>query len=144
MYRSTKRFNGYSTAFRQWRANHSHCQYIHGYSISFKVWFEGTLDDRNWVADFGDFDDINQWFRDVFDHTTVVAHDDPHMDMYELLEQKGLIKLVVVPHVGCERFAELVFDKLHEYVQSKTNRRVKVRQVECFEDGTKNSAIVAR
>ena len=38
----------YSTAFRQWRSK-SHCKYLHGYSLSFKVTFEGELDERNWV-----------------------------------------------------------------------------------------------
>ena len=37
-YNSTKLFKGYST-FRQWRAKHSHCQYIHGYAMEFKVTF---------------------------------------------------------------------------------------------------------
>ena len=38
MFRSYKEFNGYSTAFRQWRAE-SHCRYVHGYALRFKVWF---------------------------------------------------------------------------------------------------------
>ena len=46
-YVSIKIFDGYSTAFRQWRATHSHCQYIHGYALKFKVWFEGELDEKN-------------------------------------------------------------------------------------------------
>ena len=45
MYRSYKQFIGYSTAFRQWKAD-SHCNYIHGYALCFKVWFEGELDDQ--------------------------------------------------------------------------------------------------
>ena len=44
MYRSYKRFIGYSTAFRQWRAG-SHCSLLHGYAFCFKVWFEGELDE---------------------------------------------------------------------------------------------------
>ena len=44
---SIKLFDGYSTAFRQWRATHSHCKYIHGYALKFKVWFEGDLDEKN-------------------------------------------------------------------------------------------------
>ena len=43
-HRSYKRFIGYSTAFRQWKAD-SHCSMIHGYAFAFKVWFEGELDD---------------------------------------------------------------------------------------------------
>ena len=55
MYYSTKRFSGYSTCFRQWRASHSHCQYLHGYAMEFVVTFDGPLDERNWVMDFGAF-----------------------------------------------------------------------------------------
>ena len=53
-HRSYKRFIGYSTAFRQWKAD-SHCSMIHGYAFAFKVWFEGELDDKGWVIDFGCF-----------------------------------------------------------------------------------------
>lgn len=141
VFRSTKRFNGYSTAFRQWRSTHSHCQYLHGYSISFKVWFEGELDHRNWVADFGDLDDVKHWLANLLDHMTVVAEDDPLLDLFKDMEKQGMIQLRVVPHVGCERFAELVFNYVNQYIQEKTDQRVRVVQVECFEDGTKNSAI---
>ena len=50
---STKVFDGFSTVFRQWKAETTHCKYLHGYGISFKLWFQGDLDDRNWVWDFG-------------------------------------------------------------------------------------------
>ena len=36
-YKSTKLFDGYSVAFFKWRAKHSHCQYVHGYAMKFKV-----------------------------------------------------------------------------------------------------------
>jgi 6-pyruvoyltetrahydropterin/6-carboxytetrahydropterin synthase len=52
-FQSTKVFDGYSTVFRQWRAKGTHCSFIHGYGISFKIIFEGDLDERNWVWDFG-------------------------------------------------------------------------------------------
>ena len=39
IYKSTKIIDGFSTCFRQWKATHSHCQYLHGYSISFKLIF---------------------------------------------------------------------------------------------------------
>ena len=50
---STKVFDGFSTVFRQWKAETTHCKYLHGYGVSFKLWFEGDLDERNWVWDFG-------------------------------------------------------------------------------------------
>ncbi len=52
-YQSTKLFDGYSACFRQWRADGTHCRFLHGYGVSFRVWFEGELDERNWVWDFG-------------------------------------------------------------------------------------------
>ena len=52
-YQSSKVFDGFSTVFRQWKAETTHCRFVHGYGISFKVYFEGELDERNWVWDFG-------------------------------------------------------------------------------------------
>ena len=52
-FQSTKVFDGFSTVFRQWKAEDTHCKFLHGYGVSFKVWFEGELDERNWVWVFG-------------------------------------------------------------------------------------------
>ena len=81
-YRSTKKFDGYSTAFRQWRAKHSHCQFVHGYAMEFLVTFEGSLDELNWVCDFGCFkrNGIKDHMKYMFDHTTIVAKDDPELE----------------------------------------------------------------
>ena len=56
-YQSTKTYGndrGFSCAFRQPKATHSHCSLIHGYSLGFKFVFEADhLDDKNLVYDFG-------------------------------------------------------------------------------------------
>ena len=139
MYYSTKRFSGYSTCFRQWRATHSHCRFLHGYAMEFKVTFQGPLDDRNWVMDFGAFkrNGIKEHLSYMFDHTTVVAADDPALDTFRELESQGLIQLRVIEHVGCEKFAEYVYHAIQERLEG-TNATV--LRVECFENG-KNSAI---
>ena len=36
-----------------------------------------TLDDRNWVMDFGGLKAFKDWAEYMFDHTLVVAQDDP-------------------------------------------------------------------
>ena len=142
-YISIKVFDGYSTAFRQWRATHSHCQYIHGYALKFKVWFEGEIDEKNWVCDFGCFkrNGINEELANQFDHTTVVAADDPHLEKFEKMEKSGLIQLKVMKHVGCERFAEWVYNLINDKLQKETDGRISVLKVEAFEGGTNNSAI---
>ena len=136
MYRSYKEFNGYSTAFRQWRAD-SHCKYIHGYALRFKVWFDGELDHRNWVVDFGCFkrNGIKDWMKSMFDHTTCIAKDDPELKSFLEMEAKGLIQLRVMEDVGCEKFAEYVFEYLNKKIKEETDGRVKVHKVQCWEHG---------
>ena len=64
-YISTKLFENYSVALRQWRASHSHCELLHGYALKFKVWFESVepleenqLDEMNWIQDYGGFKSV--------------------------------------------------------------------------------------
>lgn len=144
MYRSTKLFSGYSCCFRQWKAEHSHCRFLHGYALSFRVTFAGELDERNWVCDFGCFskNGIKERLSSLFDHTTIIAHDDPQLAMFQELAQKGLIQLRVVDAVGAERFAQLVCDEVNQLLLNDKAHagRVQAVQVECMEN-EKNSAI---
>jgi len=128
---------GHSCAFRQWRAD-SHCNLIHGYALGFEITFEAeTLDDRNWVIDFGDLGTLKKFLKEMFDHTTVVAFDDPEVKVFEDLNNKNLVDLRLLENVGCEAFAETVFNFCSaEY----DNDRVKVKSVRVFEHGA-NSAV---
>ena len=148
-FQSTKLFDGFSTCFRQWRADGTHCKYLHGYGVSFKVWFEGDLDHRNWVWDFGGMkrakgtiDGIQPkaWMDHMFDHTTIIAEDDPELEMFQELYQREVIQLRILPSVGAEQFAKYVFEKINQFIHEETNGRVKVRKVE-FREHNKNSAI---
>ena len=148
-FKSTKVFDGYSCVFRQWKAEGTHCKYLHGYGVSFKVWFEGELDEKNWVWDFGGMkrakgtiDGMNPkvWMDYMFDHTTIVAEDDPFLEEFKLMDENRLIQLRVIPATGAERFAEYIYEKLNTFVQEETNGRVKIVQVE-FREHEKNTAI---
>lgn len=147
-FRSTKIFDGYSTVFRQWKADKTHCKFLHGYGISFKVWFEGELDEKNWVWDFGGMkrakgtiDGMNPkaWMDYMFDHTTIIAEDDPHLGLFQEMADDGLIQLRIIPATGAERFAEYIYDKINTFVVKETNGRVKITQVE-FREHEKNTA----
>jgi len=149
MFRSTKKFDGFSTVFRQWKADTTHCQYLHGYDVEFRITFEGELDHRNWVWDFGGMKRANntidgmmpkEWMDHMFDHTFVVAEDDPFKESFLKMDEAGVAQVRVVPAVGAERFAQFVFEKVNEFVQLETEGRVKVVQVE-FMENHKNSAI---
>ena len=148
-FQSTKLFDGFSCVFRQWKAEGTHCRFLHGYGVSFKVWFKEDLDERNWVWDFGGMkrakgtiDGMNPkaWMDHMFDHTMVVAEDDPFLESFKRMDEAGVVQLRVVPHVGAERFAQYVYQKLNTFVQEETEGRVKVVKVEFMEHG-KNSAI---
>ena len=148
-YQSSKVFDGFSTVFRQWKAEETHCKYLHGYGVSFKVWFEGELDEKNWVWDFGgmkraktqiDGMSPKEWMDYMFDHTVIVAEDDPFVESFQSMGVHGAAQVRVIPAVGTEKFAEFVFNKLNEFVKTETEDRVKVVRVEFMEHG-KNSAI---
>ena len=147
-FKSSKLFDGFSTVFRQWKAEGTHCRFLHGYAVSFIVDFKGDLDERNWVWDFGGMKQANgnidgmnpkQWFDWLLDHTTIVAEDDPYLEQFKQMADDGIIQLRILPYTGAERFAEYLFKKINEFVQDETQYRVKVAKVEVFENG-RNSA----
>lgn len=134
-YQSTKIIELGSCAFRQWRATHSHCRFMHGYQLKAKLWFGGvSLDDKNWIVDFGGLKELKAKLQHVFDHTTTVAADDPELATFEELDKKGIIQLRVFDKgVGIERAAELVHSIADSYVKSLTSGRCWVDKVEVFE-----------
>ena len=128
---STKTYGndrGLSCCFRQWRAKHSHCSTLHGYSIGIKLVFEcETLDDKNWCMDFGGLKEFKAWADYMFDHTLIIAEDDPHVDFFRKMswmgempmsgvgsqpelkphERGAICDLRIVEGVGCEMFAKM-------------------------------------
>jgi len=166
---STKTYGndrGLSCCFRQWRATHSHCSTLHGYSIGIKLIFEcDTLDDKNWCMDFGGLKEFKAWADYMFDHTLIVAEDDPHLDFFKIMNNKGnipgsgtlpewdklkphergaLCDLRIVPAVGCEMFAKMAYDKMADLLVNGNmrypiNPTVRIKSVEVFEHGA-NSA----
>jgi 6-pyruvoyltetrahydropterin/6-carboxytetrahydropterin synthase len=148
-FQSTKVFDGYSTVFRQWRAEGTHCSFLHGYGISFKIIFEGDLDERNWVWDFGgmkrargtiDGKAPKAWMDYMFDHTYIIAEDDPFLPSAREMDKAGIVQLRIIPATGAEQFAKFIYDKVSEFIKIETEGRVRVVSVE-FREHAKNSAI---
>ena len=105
----------------------------------------------------------------MFDHTLVIAKDDPHLEMFKkmadlgLQAQGGVCDLRIVSGVGCEKFSELAYktmddilktyQKGHEWVlmghkgpikgyeaRYPVGKGVKLKSVEVFEHAG-NSAV---
>lgn len=148
-FNSEKLFDGYSACFRQWKADNTHCKFLHGYAISFKICFEGDLDSRNWVFDFGGMKRAEtkiegktplEYFSYLFDHTVVVSPDDPYMYLFKEMDALGVIQLRILKGgVGCELFAKHLYEIINEFLLKETIGRVKATQVTVFEN-YKNSA----
>ncbi len=145
-FQSTKLFDGYSACFRQWRADGTHCKFLHGYAISFRVWFDGELDSRNWVWDFGgmkraktkiayhgNFFNPKEFFDYLFDHTTLVAQDDPYLEQFKQMHDDGVIQLRILDAVGCEKFAEFLYVHINNFLFHETESRVRAIKVEVYE-----------
>lgn len=146
-FQSTKKFGhelGLSCAFRQWRAK-SHCHLIHGYALSFKLVFEAnTLDDNNWVVDFGSFKPLKAKLEQMFDHTLLVAKDDPKKDVILALQEHGLANVIEVDATGCEAMSKMVFDMTKDWLKEiGQDSRVSLVSVEVAEHGS-NSALYTK
>ena len=146
-HQSTKTYGhnvGLSCAFRQWKA-HSHCKFLHGYSLAFRFVFEAAeLDHTNWVVDFGGMKSLKGILENTFDHTTVVAEDDPQLEWFREAHTRGILQLVILPAGGCEKFAEYVFEVTEQWLKDAGFApRVSLVSVEVSEHGA-NSALFTR
>lgn len=148
-YQSTKTYGhevGLSCAFRQWMAK-SHCRFVHGYAISVKLLFQAeSLDEYNWVMDFGGLKEVKEWLQNKFDHKLIVASDDPLKEKFHELQALGGAEVVVVDRVGCESFAEMIYRFVADWLYEKGHKNwmlpttVRLVSVEVAEHGA-NSAI---
>jgi 6-pyruvoyltetrahydropterin/6-carboxytetrahydropterin synthase len=101
--------------------------------------------------DFGGLKEFKAWADLMFDHTLIIAQDDPHLEIFQKLNEikggfddSGICDLRIVEGVGCEMFAKMCYDKMAELLASgdmryPINPTVRVKSVEVFEHGA-NSA----
>lgn len=144
MFVSTKTYTderGFSVCYRQWRAD-SHCNKLHGYALGFTFEFQSEeLDVRNWVVDFGGLKSLKEKLDEWFDHTCLVAQDDPEFDTFRMLHEKKLIKMVVVEKTGCEGLSDFLAKYINEiWLVENGYSNVQLRKVEVRETRS-NSAM---
>jgi 6-pyruvoyltetrahydropterin/6-carboxytetrahydropterin synthase len=120
--------------------------------------------------DFGGLKRFKTWSEWMFDHTLIVAEDDPMLDRFKDMSgwssdpehdgnpdrvqvepylRKGVCDLRIVEGVGCEMFAKMSYDAmlriLHEMKSDQDSRypvnsSVRIKSAEVFEHAG-NSAI---
>jgi hypothetical protein len=55
------------------------------------------------------------------------------------MDMDGIIQLRILDNVGCERFAEYLFNTINDFLKLETENRVRVTKVEVYEH-ERNSA----
>ena len=145
MYKSTKKFGPISTTHRNWHAAFNECRdsrkcsWVHGYSRYIQFTFEGELDDKSWIVDFGDLKFIKQWLDDNWDHKILLASDDPLLSEFKKLEEKAGLTLTVIPfdernwNPSIEGSCKWVYDSINPILIEKTKGRCYISKVEIWE-----------
>lgn len=135
MYVSTKTYGpeeGFAVCYRQWRADRKSgiahgtpysqseipgCCALHGYALSIYFEFESetvSKKTKNWCVDFGSLRTLKEFLKQTFDHTMLVATDDPHFETFHNLHKLGLAKMVEVEATGCEALSKFLHDYVNE------------------------------
>ena len=84
------------------------------------------------------------WLDYMFDHTTIIAQDDPFLDKFKELDDLGIIQLRILENVGAEKFAEYIFGKLSLQIYIETNQRVRIKEVELIENKNNSAKYIAK
>ncbi|WP_320674383.1 6-carboxytetrahydropterin synthase [Prochlorococcus sp. MIT 1341] len=133
-YTCSKHFAEYPCTHRQWR-HPGHCRFVHGYSRAFTLWFAAqALDEFGFVVDFSSLKPLEQKLRQQFDHTFLVNSDDPLLEDWRRLAEKGALDLRVMNNVGMEATAKLVWQWANEFLLSKDLGRTCCWKVEASEN----------
>lgn len=113
---STKEYiDAFPVAYRQWRDGKNsgefpNCSFIHGYSLSMRFDFAcESLNRQQWSCDFGGLKNLKHFLQTQFDHTLLCAQDDPCIDWYMEAQKRGIAKVIVLPHLGCEAIADMLY-----------------------------------
>lgn len=141
MIKSTKLFTDFPCTHRAWR-DEGHCRFVHGYSRSFHFTFVCNQTDKNgWVMDFSGLKKVRAFLSYWFDHTFLVAEDDPYLELFKSLNDKGLIQLRIMSNPSMEGTANFVLKEAQNIINTIVSGRiVLIEKVEVFEN-EKNSCI---
>ena len=98
-----KDYYNLNVCYRDWRQAPGAKSYLHGYCLTVKV---GCENDDN-------LDGFERWLNDTFDHTVLIAYDDPFGALFAGLPSTTA-RVVNVDCVGAEAFAKMIYEKAKE------------------------------
>lgn len=89
--------------YRDWRQAPGAKSYLHGYCLTVNV---GCENDNN-------LEEFEVWLKETFDHTVIIAHDDPFGALFAGLPGTTA-RVINVERVGAQRFAQMIYEKAKE------------------------------
>lgn len=108
---------GPSVCFRNWKADGSHCRFLHGYALGISLTFgRKELDDRDWVIDFGGLKEVKDEIDSLFDHKLLIADDDPYKYELNLLNASGIAVPCFLPVASCEGIAKAIAEQVQHWL----------------------------
>jgi 6-pyruvoyltetrahydropterin/6-carboxytetrahydropterin synthase len=140
-----KLFDSLPCCHRSW-TNEGKRFFLHGYERTFEIEFAcaQTEPGTGLVLAPAVVEEIRAALRKQFDHTTLIADDDPERDLFELLADRGVIDLRIMDSTGMERSAAWVFDTAENIVVQATQGRVWVSQIKARESHSHGVTLTAR
>ena len=147
IYEVKKKFEPISVAHRNWK-HKGHCRFIHGYAREVEVIIRAkTLDKYGHVYDFGYFKEFRLWLKHQWDHSTLIASDDPYLKDLKKLDENEVIKLQIMdvsqghfPNMeGCCRFLS---DTLLPYISLRTDKRAWLHKINIYEHELNRGSLI--
>jgi len=119
----TKTYTDLPCSHRAWR-HPGHCRFIHGYSRSYTLVFAAdSLDGCGFVVDFSSLKPLKAVLDHLFDHTMLINADDPELELFKTLHERGIVDLRILDHCGMEGGARLVWELADALVREQTGGR---------------------
>ncbi|HTY31499.1 6-carboxytetrahydropterin synthase [Mycobacterium sp.] len=133
-FHTRKLFGELPCCHRSW-ANRGKRFFLHGYERAFEVEFACAEAEpgTGLVVDGGAVSEVRSALRYQFDHTTLIAEDDPQRDLFELLAERGVVALRIMANTGIEGSAAWAFATAERIVELATGGRVWVSRIEARE-----------
>ncbi len=135
-----KLFDDLPCCHRSW-ANQGKRFFLHGYERAFDIEFAcaDTEPGTGLVVDDNSLKEVRAALRYQFDHTTLIAVDDPQRDLFELLADRGVIDLRIMDNTGIAESAAWVFETVERIIGLATAGRVWVSRIKARE--SRNSMV---
>jgi 6-pyruvoyltetrahydropterin/6-carboxytetrahydropterin synthase len=140
-----KAFGSLPCCHRSW-ANQGRRVFLHGYERTFEIEFAcaETEPGTGLVLDPATIKEVLAVLRRQFDHTTLIAIDDPDRDLFELLAERGAIDLRIMSNTGMHGSAAWVFDTVDSIVGRATRGRVWVSRIKARESDSNGVTLTMR